>query len=304
MDLVTLAAIKAYLLPGETQTLWDTILAPIISAVSELIEREIGDRLDLAFYTAKAGLSFVVDATNNKINFDEGGAELTGTVTAGTYTGATLATAIAAALNTAPGKALIYTCTYSSTAGKFTIAAGSNFTLRWNTGTNKATDISELCGFEDAANSTGDKTYTSLRVAEEARASGSGGSLLHLPNWPIKAVFSVFDKSGTEYIEGDDEDFVITPRPSAFSLMRNASTWELGFGNFTVKYEAGYETIPADIVLVAYELIARKWKTMNEKGWGESARTMTNGSVTSVNAEGEINKAQAAVLHKYKRWTA
>jgi len=304
MDLVELTDVKAYLFPDETQTKWDTILAKIITAVSEIIEREIGSRLDLAFYTAKAGLSFVVDTTNQKINFDEGGAELTGTVTAGTYTGATLATAIAAALNTAPGKALTYTCTYSSVTGKFTIAAGANFTIRWNTGTLKATDISELVGFEDSANSAGAKSYTGLRVGEEARASGHGGSLLHLPNWPIKAVFSVVEKLRTELVEGDDEDFVITPRPMAFSLLMNASTWASGFGNYTVKYEAGFDAIPGDIVLVAYEVIARKWKTMNEKGWGEGARTMSDGSVTSINAEGELNKAQMAVLWKYRRFTA
>jgi len=301
MDLVTLANVKTYLWPGETITTWDAILPAIISAVSELIEREIGSRLDYAFYTVGAGLSFVVDATNNKINFDEGGAELTGTVTAGTYTGTTLATAIAAALNTAPGKALTYTCAYSTTTGKFTIAAGSNFTIRWNSGTLKATDISNLTGFPDTANSTGALTYTGYRVGDEAKASGDGTSLLHLPNWPIVSVISVVDKDGTAYTEGDDEDFTITPGPDHFSLKLNDGTWAKGSGNYAVNYQAGYTTIPSDIVLICYELIARKWKTMKGQEWGESGRTMPDGSTSSINAEGELTKSQREILQKYKR---
>ena len=103
---------------------------------------------------------FVVSDSNKYINFDEGGAELTGTVTTGSYNGNTLATAVAAAMNAAPGKALTYACAYSETNALFTISAGSNFTIRWNTGTNKAADISGLCGFSDAANDTGALTYT------------------------------------------------------------------------------------------------------------------------------------------------
>jgi hypothetical protein len=104
---------------------------------------------------------FVVDATCNKINFDEGGAELTGTVASASYNGNALATAVAAALNGAAGKALTYACVYSESTGKFTISAGANFTLRWLNGTNKTTDISDLCGYLDTANDTGAATYTS-----------------------------------------------------------------------------------------------------------------------------------------------
>jgi len=104
---------------------------------------------------------FVVADANKYIDFDEGGAELTGTLTVGTYNGNTLATEIAAALNAAPDKALTYTCVYDEATAKFTIAAGGNFTIRWNTGTHKATDISALAGFSDAADDTGAATYTS-----------------------------------------------------------------------------------------------------------------------------------------------
>jgi len=102
---------------------------------------------------------FVVDANNKYIDFDEGGAELTATLTLGSYNGASLATEIKTQLDVAG--ALTYTVTYSDSTAKFTISAVSNFTLRWNTGTHKTTDISALCGFSDAADDTGAATYTS-----------------------------------------------------------------------------------------------------------------------------------------------
>jgi hypothetical protein len=305
-DLVTLANVKEYLWPGETITTWDTILPSIISAVSEQIEREVGSHLDMAIYTATAVLSFVVYYTagvsgNGIIDFDEGGVQLTGTVMPGTYTGATLATAIAAAMNAAVGKTFIYTCAYSTTIGKFTIAAGSTFTIRWNTGSNTGFRIAALCGFPETADSTGAKTYTGYRVGDEAKASGCGSSFLYLPNWPIVSVISVVDKDGVAYVEGDDEAYVISPGPSHYALQLNDGTWEKGTGNFTVRYIAGYATVPADIVLVAYEAIARKWKTMKEQGWGESGRTMPDGSTSTVNADGALTKSQREILARYKR---
>jgi hypothetical protein len=105
--------------------------------------------------------TFVVTDSNKYVDFDEGGAELTGTLVLGTYNGLTYAAAIATAMNAAPGKALTYAGAYNETTSKFTISAGSNFTIRWNTGTHKATDISDTAGYSDAANDSGAASYTS-----------------------------------------------------------------------------------------------------------------------------------------------
>jgi hypothetical protein len=102
---------------------------------------------------------FVVTALNAIIDFDEGGAEIPAVLTYGAYNGQTLAAEIKARLD--DGGALTYTVTYDEATAKFTIAATGNFTLRWNTGTHKATDASDLLGFSDAANDTGAATYTS-----------------------------------------------------------------------------------------------------------------------------------------------
>lgn len=101
---------------------------------------------------------FVVDDNNKYIDFDEGGSELTATLTTGNYNGQTLAAEIKTQMDVAG--ALTYTVTYNESTLKFTIAATSNFTLRWNTGTHKTQDISDLCGYDDSANDTGASSYT------------------------------------------------------------------------------------------------------------------------------------------------
>lgn len=104
------------------------------------------------------GRFVVVAGSNSKIDFDEGGAELTATLTAGAYNGQTLAAEIKTRMDAAGGT---YTVTYDESTGKFTIASGSNFTIRWQSGTNSATNAAGLLGFSKAADDTGAATYTS-----------------------------------------------------------------------------------------------------------------------------------------------
>lgn len=101
---------------------------------------------------------FVVGASNKYIDFDEGGAELTATITPATYNGQTLATEIKTQMDAAGGT---YTVTYSEATGKFTIyRAAGNFTIRWLNGTNTANNAAGLLGFDKTANDTGADTYT------------------------------------------------------------------------------------------------------------------------------------------------
>lgn len=101
---------------------------------------------------------FVIGATNKYIDFDEGGAELTATITPATYNAQTLCTEIKTQMEVAG--ALTFTVTYSETTGKFTVAATGNFTLRWQSGTNTANTAGVPLGFAVAANDTGAATYT------------------------------------------------------------------------------------------------------------------------------------------------
>jgi len=122
---------------------------------------------------------FVVDATNNKVDFKEGaGAELHATVASGSYTATTLCAAIKAAMEAA--NALIFTVTFSATTKKFTIAGSNTFSLLWNTGVNKAVDISTMCGYSDVADDTGTNTYAADTVA-------IGVAYVHTFQWANKA---------------------------------------------------------------------------------------------------------------------
>ena len=106
---------------------------------------------------------FVVDATNNKIDFNEGSTELTATVASGSYTATTLCAAMKAALEDAG--ALTFTVTFSTTTAKFTIAASGTFALLWNTGTHKLVDVHTMCGYSASADDTSAATYTADTVA-------------------------------------------------------------------------------------------------------------------------------------------
>ena len=121
---------------------------------------------------------FVVGATNNYIDFDEGAGELSAVVASASYTATTLCAAMKAALEDAG--ALTYTVTFSATTKKFTIAAATEFSLHWNTGAHKAVDVSTMCGYSDTADDTGAITYTADTVA-------IGSAYVHTFQWANEA---------------------------------------------------------------------------------------------------------------------
>lgn len=112
--------------------------------------------------------------TNDRINFNEGGIELTAQVAAGSYaSGAT--SAVAGSLCEAIKTALeavgagTYTVSRDITTKKFTIvqtAGPGTFQLLWNTGSNKAQSIATDIGFADTADDTGSLTYTGDSAVE------------------------------------------------------------------------------------------------------------------------------------------
>ncbi len=166
---------------------------------------------------------FVVTTSNNKIDFTESAGALMAEVAAGSYTGTALATAIAAALNATDTKVGTYTCTWSASALKFTIsetAGPTNFTLMWNTGTNKATDISTLCGFADAADDSGAATYTS-----DIACVGSGAyqHTLTMADTLDGIFFTYATEKGSKYYA------IPSFKVMKFSAMVNAGMVKMGF---------------------------------------------------------------------------
>ena len=74
-----------------------------------------------------------IDASNNVITFNEGGGDLTATITPGAYSTSVgtvlLQAAIKTALDAAGGQ--VYTVTYDDNAYKLTISAAGNFQISW-----------------------------------------------------------------------------------------------------------------------------------------------------------------------------
>ena len=113
--------------------------------------------------------TFTVDSSNKYIDVYKvegyGGTDQTATLTVGTYSGDDLATEIKTQLDATGGASHTFTITYTSSSGKFTIAADADFNITWKTGThgsdNADDNISSLIGFADSADDGSAATYTS-----------------------------------------------------------------------------------------------------------------------------------------------
>lgn len=97
-----------------------------------------------------------IDEDNYKLDFDEGGSQLTAELNYGEYTLTEFVVELQRALNAAG--ALTYTCSVNRSTRIITIAASGNFTLRVATGTNSGTSVFALVGFT-GSNRTGSATY-------------------------------------------------------------------------------------------------------------------------------------------------
>jgi hypothetical protein len=116
--------------------------------------------------------TFVIDATNNKINFKEsgGGSELTATITSGSYSITTLKTEIKTQMDSVG--ASDYIINYNSVTGIWSVVSnGSYFSLLNNTGTNQAVALFKVSlGFSNT-DKTGSLTYSGSLVAIHTKES-------------------------------------------------------------------------------------------------------------------------------------
>lgn len=163
-------------------------------------------------WRSKSTGNYVIDATNNKINFTEGGSELTATITSGTYNSTTLAAEIKTQLDSV-GASNVYTVSKSETTGLWTIAATGAFNLLNNTGTNQSVSCLKLCcGFANS-DRTGGSTYTGPNIA------------LHTEEWVV------FDTITTEEIDSvvllwPKEDGITLSTDAVITIQANATnTW-------------------------------------------------------------------------------
>lgn len=121
-DKVRLDASKSFVTTGSsamtTMTIKPEDSGSAISVFSSTVENRY---LDWVYTT----ISWDIDSTNNKIYFNEGGSDLTATLTSGTYTRAQLLTEIQTRLDVAGDN----TYTVSESQNKITISATGSFSL-------------------------------------------------------------------------------------------------------------------------------------------------------------------------------
>ena len=175
------------------------------------------------------GSNYVIDATNNKLDFTEGGGELTATISSGTYTATTLCTEIDTRVTAAGAGS--YTVTYSTTTGKFTIVkSAGTFTLKWATGTNTATSIRTAIGFSNA-DDTGALTYTSDTVA------------LHTEEW-VKLDLGSAKNVDSVAVIFDGVDGVRLSASAVVKIQGNATdAWTAPSVDTTLSLDASYDVM-------------------------------------------------------------
>jgi len=102
-------------------------------------------------YTAGYDEFQIIEDTNDRIDFNEGGASKVGNLTAAIYTASSLATHIATILTAAATATVV--CTYNYHTSKFTITSdGATFELEWNTGANAYRAAVWALGYRDIDN--------------------------------------------------------------------------------------------------------------------------------------------------------
>jgi flagellar hook-associated protein 2 len=215
-----------------------------------------------AFTETEEVLEFKVTLdTNDNIDFKEdGGGELTATITAGTYTVSELEAEIKNQLETASdggGNNIDYTVSYDSSTKKFTIKEdGSDLEqldILWATGTNNDKSASSLLGFA-AENDTGLLEYTSDNEV--------GEGTIHLE---IGNVFTIGENN--KYIDFEEENVArlatLTEGNYTVSELEEHIEEEMekeGDGTYNVSYDNSTQkfTITASIDVTDLDLL---WKT-------------------------------------------
>lgn len=144
--------------PGQKNVMGNLKFPLRASDIGELLHMLCGDPT-----STEQTAALVTSSSNDKINFTEdGGAEKTATLTAGSYAygtassqAGTLCAEIKTQLEAANETAATYTVTYSYSTKKFTITKNSGvFVLKWSTGTHAATSARTLLGFTAADTSS------------------------------------------------------------------------------------------------------------------------------------------------------
>lgn len=147
--------------------------------------------------------TIIVDKFNKYIDLNEGASDLLATLTEGVYTPTTYAAEVKTQLDVAG--ALTYTVSYDSVLRLFTISAGSNFTIKFATGTNAVRSAARTLGLS-AEDLTGDDSYTStnaLNAIQRLIAPFTMYRIGQSPNMSPKEAGKIFGVSFEAFISNN-----------------------------------------------------------------------------------------------------
>lgn len=126
--------------------------------------------------------------------------------------------------------------------------------------------------------------------------SGDGGRFLYLKNYPISAVTKIEYRNGPNsnpnWQELSSDDYYLI---DSRSIAKDSKFIE-GFNNYRVTYSAGYEELPAELLQVAIEMIAKKFN--GRKSDGISDESAESASITWSRS---LTEEQKIVLKRFKK---
>lgn len=159
--------------------------------------------------------TIIVDETNNFVNIDEGGGELTGTISSGSYSLTDILTAVKTTLDTIGTNT--YTVTVDRTNRRVTIAADGAFDILLSTGSQVGISIWNDLGFTQSADLTGLLTYQ----------GASGASSEYIPQFVLQ-----------DYVPADNWKQKISPtvNESASGQIEVVSFGERSFYEMSFKF--------------------------------------------------------------------
>jgi len=147
---------------------------------------------------SKFFFGYEVTTANNKLDFDEGGPEITATLDGGSYTVTEYLAEVARAMNAVGGQT--YTVSLNRTTRIVTVSAVGTFALLTTSGTNSGSSTYTLLGYSGA-----DKTGASSYVAGSETGSEYTTQFIlqgHVPSahWS-EAAFAVVNESTSGQVE-------------------------------------------------------------------------------------------------------
>jgi hypothetical protein len=94
---------------------------------------------------------------------------------------------------------------------------------------------------------------------------------IYVNEWPITTVTSIYDDPLRVFDSVtllDSTTYTFYSNEGRISLLSDSYVFSVGKMNIKIDYRAGYTTIPADLQLIASEVVGKKYKNIKDKRWG------------------------------------